>query len=85
MTLPRKLTEIETALRAELMELEERIRLKIRRITYTHQKLPYERLAKGRVIRETVLQAISFIDKGDDYNLTIALDRLEIMGIELKN
>lgn len=85
MTLPRKLTTKETALRAELVELDERIRLKIRKITWTHQKLPYDRLAKGRVLKETVLTAIELLDKGDDRQLAIALDRLEALGIELKN
>ncbi len=85
MNLSRKLTIEEERLRAELVELEERIRMKIRKITWTHQKLPYDRLAKGRVLKETVLTAIELLDKGDDRQLAIALDRLEALGIELKN
>lgn len=85
MSSSRKLTKREEALRQELVELEERVRMKIRRITVTHQKLPYERLARGREIKETVLLAIQFLDKGDGYNLDIALDRIESLGISLKN
>lgn len=85
MTLPTKLTEKEQLLRAELVELEERIRLKIRHITYTNQKLPFARLAKGRVLKETVLQAITFLDKVDNWQLDIVLERIETLGIKLKN
>lgn len=85
MSSSRKLTKREEALRQELVELEERVRMKIRKITVTHQKLPYERLARGREIKETVLLAIQFLDKGDGYNLDIALDRIESLGISLKN
>lgn len=54
MDLSKKLTEEEVTLRKELVELEERINLKIRRIGLTHHKLPYERLAKGLRLEELV-------------------------------
>lgn len=86
MALSKTLTiEERAALRAELVELEERILMKIRHITYTHQKLPFGRLAKGRALKETVLQTIEYLDKGNDQQLGIFLARIETLGIKLKN
>jgi len=83
MTLPRKLTENEAALRTELVELEERIRMKIRRIGLTHQKLPYERLAKGRRLKELCLIAIDSLDQGKNDKLEAALRELRSAGISI--
>ena len=81
MTLPRKLTIEEERLRAELVQLEERIRMKIRRIGLTHQKLPYERLAKGRRLKELCLMAIDELDRGKSDKLEAALRELRNAGI----
>lgn len=83
MTLPRKLTIEEEQLRAELVELEERIRMKIRRIGFTHQKLPYERLAKGRQLKELCLAAITYLDQGNEIKLQECLRGLRDMGIAM--
>ena len=81
MTLPRKLTTEEERLRAELVQLEERIRMKIRKIGLTHQKLPYERLAKGRRLKELCLMAIDELDQGNIDKLEAALRELRNAGI----
>ena len=83
MTLPRKLTIEEERLRAELVQLEERIRMKIRRIGLTHQKLPYERLAKGRRLKELCLMAIDELDQGKSDKLEASLRELRNAGISI--
>ena len=84
MTLPRKLTEEEAGvIRRELVQLEERIRIKIRRITLENQKLPYERLAKGRRLKELVLLAIQFLDESRMVDLGICIRELRHLGIEI--
>lgn len=85
MNLSRKLTSEEEQLRAELVELEERIRIKIRKITWTHQKLPFDRLAKGRKLREACISAISYLEVGDEENLRAFLSLLTESGITLKS
>jgi hypothetical protein len=85
MTLSIKSTESKNDLRAELVDLEERINDKIRKITWTNQKLPYDRLAKGRLIKETVLHAIDCLDKGENTKLNLVLDRIEELGVKLDN
>lgn len=77
MDLSSKLTSEEVQLRAELVRLEERIRMKIRRIGLTNQKLPYERLAKGRQLKELCLAAISYLDKGNEIKLQECLRELK--------
>ncbi|MFC5626227.1 MULTISPECIES: hypothetical protein [Algoriphagus] len=69
MNLSRKLTFEEERLREELVILEEHIRLNIRRICATNLKLPYERLAAGRRLKELCLLAISSLDDGDAIKL----------------
>ncbi|WP_439473852.1 hypothetical protein [Algoriphagus formosus] len=83
MTLPRKLTIEEEQLRAELVKLEERIRMKIRKIGLTNQKLPYERLAKGRQLKELCLAAISYLDDGKEIKLQECLRALREKGLEI--
>ena len=84
MSSSRKLTKREEVLRQELVELEERINRKIRRIGLTHQKLPYERLAKGRRLKELVLLAIGFLEEGRKVDLDLCLRELMKLGIEIK-
>jgi hypothetical protein len=55
--------------RVELIVLEERILAKILKITWTHQKLPYDRLAKGKRLKECCLSAIAYLDLGNDEKL----------------
>ncbi|WP_026952186.1 hypothetical protein [Algoriphagus mannitolivorans] len=83
MTLPRKLTIEEERLRTELVQLEERIRMKIRRITLENQKLPYERLAKGRRLKELVLLAIQFLDEKRMVDLGLCIRELRHLGVEI--
>lgn len=84
MSLSRKLTIDEGALRAELVVLEERIRLKIRKITYTHKQLPYDRLMKGRELKELCLSAIAYIDAGNWPKLYESVSELEKRGLIIK-
>lgn len=79
----RKLTLEEEKLRGELVILEERIRIKIRRICATHLKLPYERLAAGRHLKELCLLVISYLDQGDDIKLQDCLRSLRERGINI--
>ncbi len=81
----RKLTDEESALRAELHQLVERINLKIRKITWTHQKLPYERLTKGRGLKEIALAAITYLDQGVEYKLRNCIHSLEQEGITINS
>lgn len=73
------------ALREELVVLEERIRMKIRKLCVENKQLPYERLRDGRILKENVLMAIDYLDKKDDYNFDILMDRLKEQGLEFKN
>lgn len=83
MNLSRKLTLEEERLREELVTLEERIRMKIRRICSTNLKLPYERLAAGRCLKELCLLAIASIDNGDEITLATCLRELREKGISI--
>jgi hypothetical protein len=84
MNLSSKLTNDErVTLRMELVALEARIRKKIMRITWTHQKLPYERLAKGRRLKEVCLEPISLLDAGNDGKLQEYLYELRKSGVKI--
>lgn len=85
MKMSRILTEEESALRAELQQLVDRINLKIRKITWTHQKLPYERLTKGRSLKERALAAIFYLDQGKEYELRNCIHSLEQEGITMNS
>jgi hypothetical protein len=63
--------------------LGERIRMKIRRICLTNMKLPYERLAAGRRLKELCLLAVSSIDEGDEITLAASLRELRENGITI--
>ena len=83
MNLSRKLTLEEERLREELVTLEERIRIKIRRICLTNLKLPYERLSVGRRLKELCLLAISSIDEGNEITLAACLRELRGKGVSI--
>lgn len=83
MKLSRKLTLEEERLREELVTLEGRIRMKIRRICVTNLKLPYERLAAGRRLKELCLLAISSLDDGNEIKLAGCLMELRERGMPI--
>lgn len=83
MNLSKKLTLEEEPLREKLVLLEERIRMKIRKICTTNQKLPYERLAAGRHLKELCLIAISAIDEKDQVKLAACLKELREKGVSI--
>lgn len=86
MTLPIRLTSEErAALRAELVEMEARIRAKIHHLMLTNQKLPFERMSKGRQLKENCLAAIEYLDQGNDEQLQEFLQELEKSGIMFKS
>lgn len=62
------------------MDIEERIRAKIHQIMLKLKKLPFERMAKGRRVKENWLAAISYLDKGNDEQLQAFLLDLEQSG-----
>lgn len=80
MSLPSKSKQ---EIREELVILEERIRLKIRNITVTHQQLPYDRLRKGRRLKELCLLAISYLDEGNEMKMQECLHELRTSGIKI--
>ncbi len=83
MNLSKKLTLEEERLREEFVTLEERIRMKIRRICATNLKLPYERLSAGRHLKELCLLAIASIDNGDEITLAACMWELREKGINI--
>lgn len=86
MTLTRKLTEEQTKeLREELVILEERIRMKIRRLCVENKQLPYERLNAGRQLKEMCLLAIEYLDKGQIVNVGLCIRDLEKKGLKVKS
>ncbi|WP_087940201.1 hypothetical protein [Algoriphagus faecimaris] len=78
-----KSKEEKERLRVELVELERRINAKIKMICETHQKLPYDRLAAGRDLKETYMLAISYFDKGNQTGLNEFLRYLREKGIKV--
>lgn len=80
MKLSNKLTDHEE-LRLELLHLVDRINLKIRKITTTHQKLPYDRLRIGRALKQLALDAIECIDQGKEIQLRECIQQLGAMGL----
>ncbi|GMQ29256.1 hypothetical protein Aconfl_18990 [Algoriphagus confluentis] len=83
MKMSRKLTLEEEHLRVQLVTLEGRIRRKIWRICVTNLKLPYERLAAGRRLKELCLLAISVLDDGDSIKLAACLRELRDGGMPI--
>jgi len=63
--------------------LYERISRKILNITYTHQTLPYDRLSKGRQLKESCAMAIKFLDEGNLQMLEECLKELREKGIKI--
>jgi hypothetical protein len=78
-----KLTPEEERLREELVTLEGRIRRKIWRICVTNLKLPYERLAAGRRLKELCFLAISSLEDGDAIKLAACLRELRDRGMPI--
>ncbi len=59
----------------------ERVKAKIRKIVITHQDLPYDRLSKGREIRDLLTLGIKQIDEGDNHGLTKTIRELKKLRI----
>lgn len=70
-------------LKAELELLKMRIEGKIRKIVFTQKKLPFERLSKGRRMKELVIMALGALDKGDDLKVNEYIRELKNMGIKI--
>jgi hypothetical protein len=73
------------ALRQELVDLEARIHRKIRDIVCTHRHLPFDRLTKGRLLREHVSQTIKYLDQGNESKLSEYIGELVNRGVKIKN
>jgi hypothetical protein len=78
-----KSTDLEF-LKSELVELRQRIDVKLKKL-YFVQKLPYERLAKGRSLATLVDIAIKHLDKYELNELEVCLKNLVKKGVKLKN
>lgn len=70
------------ALRIELEKTKVRISTKINHIVMTHRKLPFERLSKGRQLKELVTMAINAIDQGNEKQLNEYLNELMNHGLK---
>lgn len=75
--------EDKEVLKSELEGLKLRIEAKVRNITLTHQKLPFERLSKGRKLKELVIMALDALAKGDDLKVNEYIRELRKMKIKL--
>lgn len=83
MNLSTKSTNLES-LRSELVELRKRIDIKLKKL-YLQQKLPYDRLAKGRSLATLVDIAIKHLDKYELNELEVCLKDLVKKGVKLRN
>lgn len=70
------------ALRSELEKMKFRISTKITHIAMTHRKLPFERLSKGRQLKELVTMAINAIDQGNEKLLNKYMNELINRGLK---
>lgn len=77
--------EDKEALKSELESLKLRIEAKIRHIVFTHRNLPFDRLSKGRKLKELMIMALDALTKGDDLKLNKYIGELVNRGIILKN
>lgn len=75
--------ENKEALRAELEFLKLRIEGKIRNIVFTQKKLPFERLSKGRRLKELVIMALAALDKGDELKVNDYIRELREKGVDV--
>jgi hypothetical protein len=73
------------ALKSELEDLKLRIETKIRKITLTHQKLPFERLSKGRKLKELVIMTLDALNKGDDLKVNEYIRELREREIKISD
>jgi hypothetical protein len=78
-----KSTNLES-LRSELVELRKRIDIKLKKL-YLQQKLPYDRLAKGRSLATLVDLTIRHLEKYELAELRVCLKELEKKGVKIKN
>lgn len=66
-----------------LIDLETRIQAKIRHICLTNRKLPFERLSKGRQLKETVRQTIKYLDEGKYKKVAEYIENLSSRGVQI--
>lgn len=71
-------------LRIELELLKFRIEEKIRNIVFTNNRLPFERLSKGRRLKELVIVAIDALNKDDQLKLNECIKELKNKGIVIE-
>lgn len=69
-------------LRKELEDIRSRISAKITHIAMTHKKLPFERLSKGRRLKELVTMAINAIDQEKEEELNEYMIELINRGVK---
>lgn len=72
-------------LRAELQEYSNRINQKMIRLAQTSKKVPYERLAAGRTLRNHCDLAIEGLDSGDDQLVENCVVYLTKKGLTFKS
>jgi hypothetical protein len=70
-------------LRAELELLKIRIEGKIQNIVFTHKKLPFDRLSKGRRLKELVIMALTALYNDDQLKLDEYIRELREKGIKI--
>ena len=70
-------------LRAKLELLKLRIEGKIQNIVFTHKKLPFDRLSKGRRLKELVIMALAALYNDDQLKLDEYIRELREKGIKI--
>ncbi|TVP48898.1 MAG: hypothetical protein EA341_10155 [Mongoliibacter sp.] len=65
-------------------DIRKRIESKIQRIVFTHQKLPFERLSKGRRLKELVIITIKTLDDGGENAVNKYIIELKKTKIQIK-
>ncbi|SIT13426.1 hypothetical protein [Belliella pelovolcani] len=71
-------------LRAELSTLESRIQAKIIHLCLSNKKLPFERLSKGRQLKDSIRQTIQYLDQGEFEKVELYLKELSSQGLIIK-
>ena len=70
-------------LRVGLELLKIRIEEKIRNIVFSNKRLPFERLSKGRRMKELVIMALASLKNDDQLKLNECIRELRDMGIKI--
>lgn len=71
-------------LRTDLELLKVRIEEKIRKIVFTNKRLPFDRLSKGRRLKELVIIALTALKNDDQLKLKESIKELKDNGFKIE-